>query len=51
MTYPLAWRYSEALPTLGDATLFLGISHEAMHLGQLAAWRRVKGLFSVLASL
>lgn len=51
LTAPLAWRYSDALPTLGDAALFLAISHEAMHLGQLAAWRRAKGLSSALASL
>jgi len=48
---PFAWRFGGALPTLGDAALFLGISHEAMHLGQLAAWRRAKGLSSALASL
>jgi hypothetical protein len=51
LTDPLAWRYSDALPTLGDTALFLAISHEAMHLGQLAAWRRAKGLSSALASL
>jgi len=48
---PLTWRYSGALPTLADAALFLAISHEAMHLGQLSAWRRAKGLSSALASL
>ncbi|MCP4291351.1 MAG: DinB family protein [bacterium] len=48
---PLAWRYSSALPTLGDATLFLAISHEAMHLGQLAAWRRALDLPSALNML
>jgi hypothetical protein len=48
---PLEWRFHDALPTLGDATLFLAISHEAMHLGQLAAWRRAKGLPSAIAQL
>lgn len=48
---PLEWRYGNMLPTLGDATLFLAVSHEAMHLGQLASWRRAKGLPSALASL
>ena len=51
LTDPLAWRYGEVLPTLGDAALFLAISHEAMHLGQLAAWRRARGLSSALTSL
>lgn len=45
---PLTWRFGAALPTLGDATLFLAVSHEAMHLGQLAAWRRARGLPSAL---
>jgi hypothetical protein len=48
---PLKWRYCDALPTLGDATLFLAISHEAMHLGQLASWRRARGLPSALNSI
>lgn len=48
---PLVWRYGQALPALGDAALFLAISHEAMHLGQLAAWRRARGLPSAMAAL
>ena len=48
---PIKWRFCEALPTLGDATVFLAVSHEAMHLGQLAAWRRAQGLPPVLNSL
>jgi hypothetical protein len=48
---PFAWRFAGALPTLGDAALFLAISHEAMHLGQLAAWRRAQGLPSALNAL
>ena len=48
---PVEWRYCDSLPTLGDVTLFLAISREAMHLGQLAAWRRARGLASGLASL
>ena len=47
---PLEWRYCEGLPTLGDATVFLAVSHEVMHLGQLAAWRRARGLPSALSS-
>ena len=48
---PFEWRYGDALPTLGDAVLFLAVSHEAMHLGQLAAWRRAQGLPSALNML
>lgn len=48
---PFEWRFGDALPTLGDVTLFLAVSHEAMHLGQLAAWRRAEGLPSALATL
>jgi transposase-like protein len=45
---PLEWRFGDALPTLGDTVVFLAVSHEAMHLGQLAAWRRARGLPSGL---
>ena len=31
-------------PTKGDMILFLMTSHEMLHLGQLAAWRRAMGL-------
>jgi len=51
LTAPLAWRFDDALPTLSDAVVFLAVSHEAMHLGQLAAWRRACGLPSALNSL
>jgi uncharacterized damage-inducible protein DinB len=51
LSAPIEWRYDEALPTLNDAALFLAVSHEAMHLGQLAAWRRALGLPSALNSL
>ena len=48
---PLEWRFGGDLPTLGDAVLFFAVSHEAMHLAQLAAWRRARGLPSSLATL
>jgi len=48
---PLAWRFGDDFPTLGDATVFFAVGHEAMHLGQLAAWRRAHGLPSALGSL
>ena len=33
-------------PTIGDFTAFLMTSHEAGHLGQIAAWRRAMGIGS-----
>lgn len=48
---PCRWRFGDALPTLGDAVGFLAVSHEAMHLGQLAAWRRARGLPSALNAI
>lgn len=51
LSAPLKWRFDEALPALNDVALFLAVSHEAMHLGQLAAWRRALGLPSAINSL
>lgn len=45
------WRFSAYLPTYRDRIVFLCINHAAMHLGQLAAWRRALGLPSALAKL
>lgn len=45
------WRFSAYLPTLLDMICFMCINHEAMHLGQLAAWRREMNLPSALAKL
>ncbi|MEZ5064964.1 MAG: DinB family protein [bacterium] len=45
------WRFAGELPTLADLGLFMAVTHEAMHLGQLAAWRRALGLPSALAAL
>ncbi|MEM9296073.1 MAG: DinB family protein [Planctomycetota bacterium] len=36
------------LPTLGDMIGFMMTTHEGMHLGQLAAWRRAIGLDRVI---
>ncbi len=38
----------EFVPTLGDGLVFLMTAHEATHLGQLSAWRRVLGFPSVM---
>jgi uncharacterized damage-inducible protein DinB len=38
----------KVVPTIGDALVFLATTHEAIHLGQLSAWRRAQGLPSVM---
>lgn len=48
---PFKWRFSSFMPTLFDMVAFMCINHEAMHLGQLAAWRREMGMPSALATL
>lgn len=45
------WRFSKHMPLLGDLLYFMCITHESMHLGQLAGWRRALGLPSALAKL
>ena len=45
------WRFSKHMPTLGDLLYFMCITHESMHLGQLAGWRRAIGLPSALSKL
>ena len=45
------WRFQKYMPTLGDLLLFMCITHESMHLGQLAGWRRAMGLPSALVKL
>lgn len=45
------WRFDNHMPTLGDLLFFMCVTHEAMHLGQLAVWRRAVGLPSALAKL
>jgi hypothetical protein len=47
----IKWRFSSYMPTLFDIIVFMCINHEAMHLGQLAAWRRAMGLNSALGTL
>lgn len=48
---PIRWRFSSALPSTLDLVLFMCINHEAMHLGQLAAWRRAMNFPSALAKI
>jgi hypothetical protein len=45
------WRFDEQMPTLGDVLFFMCVTHESMHLGQLAAWRRAMDLPSALGKL
>ena len=45
------WRFQSCFPSLGDMLLFMCANHEAMHLGQLAAWRRAMELPSALAQI
>ena len=42
--------FRKMAPTVGDAVLFVGISHEQMHLGQIMAWRKAMGLGGALFS-
>ena len=48
---PFEWRFSSFFPTYGNRVMFLCVNHYAMHLGQLAAWRRAMGYESALAKL
>jgi uncharacterized damage-inducible protein DinB len=45
------WRLGADLPTIADSITFMAITHEALHLGQFAAWRRGAGLGSAMATL
>jgi uncharacterized damage-inducible protein DinB len=47
LAQPAPERLRGRFPTVGHALLGLMTSHEAMHLGQLSAWRRALGLPSV----
>lgn len=48
---PAKWRFNNYMPGLIDLIVFLCINHEAMHLGQLAAWRREMNLPSALSTM
>ena len=45
------WRLGKYFPTFADATWFMCVTHEAIHLGQVAAWRRWFGLPSAMARM
>lgn len=48
---PIKWRFSKYMPTMYDLLVFMCINHEAMHLGQLSAWRRAMNLPSALGAM
>jgi len=45
------WRFDGYLPTTFDSTVFMLLTHEAVHLGQLGCWRRRFGLPSAMAAM
>ncbi len=45
------WRFNKHFPLMIDYLVFLCVHHIAMHLGQLASWRRGMGLPSALVKL
>lgn len=45
------WRFDTYMPTKSDLLYFMCVTHESMHLGQLAAWRRAMNLPSSLGRL
>ena len=47
----IKWRFNTYFPTLLDLVIFMCLSHESMHLGQLSAWRRAMKLPSALSKL
>jgi len=48
---PIKWRFHKFMPTVYDLRVFMCINHEAMHLGQLSAWRRAMNLPSALGAM
>ncbi len=47
----IKWRFSSFMPKLKDLIVFMCINHEAMHLGQLSAWRRAMKLPTALGQM
>lgn len=45
------WRFSKYFPKTIDLIYFMSITHYALHISQLAAWRRAMNLPSALARL
>ena len=47
---PCAWKLGHLLPRHADLLMFV-CSHEMLHLGQLASWRRALGLDAAMARM
>ena len=47
---PCSWQFDNWMPNVRGVLTFLCTGHEALHLGQLAAWRRAMGLPAALAA-
>ena len=47
---PCAWKLGHLMPSHADLVIF-AVSHEALHLGQLASWRRAMGLDAAMARM
>jgi hypothetical protein len=45
------WRFDKYFPSMMDIVMFFCINHYAMHISQLAAWRRAMKLPSALANM
>lgn len=50
LNQPCSWKLGHLLPRHVDLVMFV-CTHEALHLGQLAAWRRAKGLDAAMARM
>ncbi len=47
----IKWRFHKFMSSKLDLAVFMCINHEAMHLGQIASWRRAMNMPSALAAL
>lgn len=47
----VTWRFTKYMPCRLDLVVFMCITHEQTHIGQLAAWRREMGLPAALGTL
>jgi transposase len=46
----MTWKLSHHLPRVADVVMFQSL-HEMLHLGQLASWRRARGLPAAMARM
>ncbi len=50
LNHPCSWKLGHLLPRHVDLVMFV-CTHEALHLGQVAAWRRAMGLDAAMARM